>query len=407
VKDLEWSRSDALVRLQRDIWRYVTRASTADDEVVLMAAALLQMPAGQLRFLARLQFILSEAVGRLLEEMPFLVRRLTTTTINELEVSAERVRGAIRWGETFAQRAAGAPSHAFVTAPTRRAFDTPENLVLVFALRAIAEFGQRTGWASPEGSGPAQEIHDRVAEATRWRQARALTGIDAAPPAPVTVARVRGSRVRRRYQSALDVIDLYARYIARLDRQALRAAVEHHGLVASQDSVLLELECAFDTVRTLRELGWAAPADALLRPPLIFHGTRRGAVLELFYQAASAGLAKGSRYGIVQREHALRPSALRPDLVIRLRDGHRTRWLLIEVKGGPKRGVADSARAALLDLLAYRRAFDPVLRDQPGVYGLGYAWGAQLDASTTSEVALCSPDTLPDALARIFDAWQT
>ena len=33
-----------------------------------------------------------------------------------------------------------------MTAPSRRAFDTPENQVLAFAVCAIAEFGARTGW---------------------------------------------------------------------------------------------------------------------------------------------------------------------------------------------------------------------------------------------------------------------
>ncbi len=73
--------------------------------------------------------------------MPLLIRRLTTTTNTEVEISAERIRGAIRWSETFAQRAATGLPHVFVTAPTRRAFDTPENQTLAFALHAIAEFG--------------------------------------------------------------------------------------------------------------------------------------------------------------------------------------------------------------------------------------------------------------------------
>ena len=81
----------------------------------------------EVRYLAQLQFILSEPVGRLLEQMPLLIRRLTTTTNTEVEISAQRIRGAIRWSETFAQRAATGLPHVFVTAPTRRAFDTPEN----------------------------------------------------------------------------------------------------------------------------------------------------------------------------------------------------------------------------------------------------------------------------------------
>ena len=226
----------------------------------------------EVRYLAQLQFILSEPVGRLLEQMPLLIRRLTTTTNPEVEISAQRIRGAIRWSETFAQRAATGLPHVFVTAPTRRAFDTPENQTLAFALRAIAEFGRRTGWDKASTAGPAQLVAARVAEATRWRQARALIDVPANPPAPTTLARVRASRNRKRYQAALDVVELYQRYIARLDRSAIREAIEHHALIASRDSVLLELQCAFDTIRALRALGWASPGAGLLRPPVSFGG---------------------------------------------------------------------------------------------------------------------------------------
>ncbi len=253
MKDLSWDRSEAIDRLRRDVWRYVTQASKTEEELLLWAAALLQMPPAEVRYLAQLQFILSEPVGRLLEQMPLLIRRLTTTTRTEVEISAERIRGAIRWSETFAQRAATGLPHVFVTAPSRRAFQTPENEILAFALFAIAEFGRRTGWDRSSASGPAQIVAARVAEATKWRQARALIDVPAKLPTPTTIARVRASRNRVRYQAALDVVELYQRYIGRLDRSAIRDAVEHHALIASRDSVLLELECAFGTIRALRE----------------------------------------------------------------------------------------------------------------------------------------------------------
>jgi hypothetical protein len=242
-----------------------------------------------------------------------------------------------------------------------------------------------------------------VSEATRWRQARSIAALEPAPPPPTVLSRVRGGRHRRRYQAALDVVDLYGRFIARLDRPALREAVEQRALLASRDDVLLELECAFDTIRVLREQGWRAPPDALLRPPVIFRGHRDSAEVELFYQHAPPALRNGSRYGAIQRAHDFAGTGgLIPDLVVGLRRGGTTRWLLIEVKGGTKRGVADSARAATLDLLAYRRAFGPALAGQPGPYGLGYAWGAELVPSTESEIALCTPDSLSQALGPLL-----
>jgi hypothetical protein len=405
VRDLTWDRTDAIRRLRRDIWRYVTQASTTEQGIVLWAAALLQMPPAEVRYLAQLQFILSEPVGRLLEQMPSLIRRLTTTTNTEVEVSTERIRGAIRWSETFAQRAATGLPHVFVTAPTRRAFDTPENQILAFALRAIADFGRRTGWDKSSRPGPAQLVAARAGEATKWRQARSLAEVSERVPTQTTLARVRASRSRRRYQAALDVVELYQRYIARLDRGAIRHAIEHNALIASRDSVLLELQCAFDTIRALRQLGWTTSPLGLLQPPLILQAHKQHHTLELYFQSSPAALRKGSLYGEIQKAHSFSTtSGLIPDLVARVTSQGSTQWVLIEVKGGPKRGVAENARAGALDLMAYRRAYTPVLGEQDGPYGLAYAWGRGLEPAANAEVTMCTPDKLHVALALMLEA---
>lgn len=402
MRDVTWDRDQTIHRLRRDIWRYVTQASQTEEQVLLWASALLQMPSSEVRYLAQLQFILSEPVGQLLEQMPMLVRRLTTTSRTETEISAERIRGSIRWSETFAQRAATGIPHVFVTAPSQRAFDTPENRVLAFALSAITEFGRRTGWARSNVPGPAEIIRDRVSAATRWRQSRALVDVPIDFPSSMIVARVRAGRNRKRYQAALDVLELYSRYIARLDRTAIREAVETHALVASRDSVLLELHCAFDTIRAFRELGWSSAPTTLLHPPHILRCFKDGQQVDLYYQSAPRPLALGSLYSAVQKAHHFENTGgLIPDLVARLKVGPETRWILIEVKGGPKRGVADNARAAALDLLAYRRAYDPVLGKQTTAYGLGYAWGRELEPEPNTEITLCTPDQLAHALATL------
>src|SRR5262249_35050886 len=57
-------------------------------------------------------------------------------------------------------------------------------------------------------------------------------------------------------------------------------------------------------------------------------------------------------------------------------------------------GSPSSPRAALQDLLAYRRAFDPVLSLSPCLYGVGVAWSERLDSPAGAEVVLCTPDSL-------------
>jgi hypothetical protein len=118
----------------------------------------------------------------------------------------------------------------------------------------------------------------------------------------------------------------------------------------------------------------------------------------VYFQHTPVELSAGSIYRSVQRAHDFGATGgLVPDLVLRLRGPDESRWLLIEVKG-VERSVGDSARAAASDLLAYRRAFDPVLRPQTRPYGIGVAWGSHLNPDPTSEIVLCTPDTLPTAL---------
>jgi hypothetical protein len=168
--------------------------------------------------------------------------------------------------------------------------------------------------------------------------------------------------------------------------------------------VLLELQCAFDTIRAIRGLGWTTTPTGLLQPPHILQARKGHRQLDLYFQHTPAALGSGSLYGEVQKAHSFTSrGGLIPDLVLRLRSADATRWLLIEVKGGQKRGVADYARSAVLDLLAYRRAYAPVLDTQDGSYGLAYAWGHGLEPSVDAEVTVCTPDTLHAALAPLLE----
>jgi hypothetical protein len=398
MRSVAWDRAEVIARLKREVWRYLSAASRTDDDVVLDAAALLQMPASEVRSLAQIQFIMSEPVASLLAGMPMLSRRLTTTTREEVEVTAERVRGPIRWSQTLATRGVTGMPQIFVTAPSRRAFGTPENEVLVFALHAIANFGRRTGWHRSTSPGAGDAVRRRVAAATRWVHIRSLADISARVPSPTTISRVRSGRNRRDYRAALDVFALYTRYVARLDRPAIREAVERHALVTSREPVLLELLCLFNVIAGLSRLGWNAPAAGLLRPPLVLRASRGDEVLRLFYQHAPPGLREVSVYRDIQRGHRFGSvGGLIPDLVIQLESPKGVRWVLIEVKG-VERALEESARAAAHDLLAYRRAFDASFEHQQGPYGIGIGWGRDLKPVRGQEIVLCSPDTIPDAL---------
>jgi hypothetical protein len=399
-----WSRDAAIEAISADIWRYLTHVGRPEPDLQLDAAALLQMPPSEMLTLALAHFILSPDVRRLLEGMGALMRRLARTTVDEEERSADRIRGPIQWDPTLAAQTETGIRHIYVTAPARRAFDTPENQVLVAALAAIVDVGRRTGWDRLGEAHLAGEVRRRRLGAQEWLSRRALSEIPPRPPSPRTLNRVSTGRARQRYQPAVDVVRHHQTIIRHLEPAAIRAAIEEHALVTANDDVLFELLCGCGIERALREDGWEISAPRLLPAKRFLTARRADTRIEVYYQRGDLPLAKGAVYEQVQREHGFPTvSRLRPDFVLRINRADGQRWIVVEVKGGPKRSVRDSARAALVDLLAYRRDYHETLDDTPHPYGLGIAWGTNLDPVETPEVVLCSWDRIAPALRLVTD----
>jgi hypothetical protein len=400
MRSLEWDRKDLIAEIRRDLWRYLTPAATIEAEA-LQAAALLQLRTDELRVIGRIQFLTSDELGAFLRQLPFLVRRLATTTASEEEWSAERIRGAIQWARTIGVRQATGIPHLYVTTPARRAYQTPENELLALVLDATVSLGKRTGWHRSESAAVGKLISKRVSEAERWLQLRPLLEVERRPLTATKLARIRSGRYRSRYKAVLGAYDNYHLLAERLDRDAIRRSVETHGLVAADDATLFELVCAFRVIEALHQLGWQLGHLGLFEGALRMTGRKGSEELELHYQSTPAALRSRSAYRSLLQAHEIPPSALRPDLIVKHASKTHVAWLLIEAKGG-RRPIADSARAAALDLFAYRTAFAHALDGQVGLFGLGVAWGADLAPRPSGGVMLCSQDAIPSALERFF-----
>ena len=98
-----------------------------------------QWPPEDAARLGELQFLLTDEVGRLLDTLPFLLRRLTTSSSREEEWDFERLRGPVPWSRTLALRAVGGSPQLWVTSPARRNYQTAENRMLVDVLDAIGD----------------------------------------------------------------------------------------------------------------------------------------------------------------------------------------------------------------------------------------------------------------------------
>lgn len=404
MRSLRWDRSASIAAVHDRIWSYLSPASRL--ETLLSAAALLGWPEADALRLGELQFLLSAAVDDFLQQMPQLMRRLATASTREEQWTPERLHGPIAWNRTLALRGAVGSRHLYVTSPAKRVYQTPENEVLVHVLDAIVRTAQQSGWAETLArAGPATIVRDRLSEATRWQQSRLLSSIDRMPPTPRSVARIRSGRNRVRYAALLGAYDNLVSLVEQLNRQAVREAIEHAGLVTSSDPRLFELLVTFRLIDALQDHGWRMRPFALIEGHLHASGHRTdGRHIDLWYQSTPQELSTESRYQQVLASHAFTyPQPLRPDVILRWIDQYnRHRWLLVECKLSESQRVEHAARQALVDLLAYRRSFDAVLTGSGHPYGLGIAWGGDLHPVCEAEIALCTPDTLDEAVHRII-----
>ena len=401
MQTLLWSRSRAIREARQGIWRHVSASALTSDDV-LQALALLKLGRSSLQRLADLHFVASPEVGAFLDTVPAILRRLPTTTVAEEEVSRDRLRGAPRWGRTFAARASGLRG-VYVTAPARRAYETPTNHLLVFLLDAVRRAGERTGLTPTSVAGIGTTISERTRRAEEGLRVRALLDLEREPLKPLALARVRNGRHASRYAAAINAYELHASLVESLDRERLRRAVEETAIVTAADSTLLELVCTFRILDTLVGQGWRLRDPGVFEGGFKVSGHRDAEELTIHYQHTPPELQRVSQYAAVQRAHGFRAiGGLIPDLVLDWRRGDERRFLLVEVKG-LERSVAASARVAMLDLFAYGRAFARILdQDTAAPYGLGIAWGAGLAPVCSEQLMLCTPDQLGKALNLSF-----
>jgi hypothetical protein len=402
VRDKPWNRAALVAEVRDKIWRYLTPAAKV-EQMMLEAAALLDLPLTAIVQLAELQYLVSDELGDALDSVPRLLRRFASTTVSEFETSPERVRGRIEWGQTLSYRAATGLKHVYVSAPARRAYDTPENQLLAFVLSETPRLARNVGWGMRDDTTVAGVISHRSAAARRWLSHRMISEVSPQRPTARGILRIRQGR-RRQYQPVLKAYDLYVKLLGTSDRQYIRQVVEQRAIVACDPAQLFEILVAFGIIDVLERENWTHSPLHLVRGALTLTANRNQHQLQLFFQRLSKELLAISTYVDVQRRHGIHATALRPDLVLRFTSPQGSSWLLVEVKGGSERGVAGSIRDALSDLLAYGRDYAQAVKEQPPSYGLGVAWGDGLEADLTGPLALCTQEQLPETFSALLKA---
>lgn len=213
------------------------------------AEALLGISYNAAQVMTNALFVTSPEADDLLEEMPRAVRSLTISSAQAMELCHGEVRGPIQWAETMSLRGGMAGDESFfVCSSPRRAYDTPQNRVLVAALLSVAQAASMVdaGTLRDRDTPFARHIRHNGATARRYLEHRALAGVPR--------GRVSG-RDRNRTRSATRS-KTYGPALAVLERAAEPMTADEVALVSDSDTARMHA-VAVMTVAELRLRGLA------------------------------------------------------------------------------------------------------------------------------------------------------
>jgi len=142
--------------------------------------ALLGLSTEVVQQLAGVTVAVCDEAADLLGDAPLLVRSLTTSVASKSVRTRGEIRGPVLWSETMSARAStGGDTDLFVCKAPQRDYDTPENQVLVRALKAIVDAGNAVELvgAHEYDDHTLRLARDRAREARRYLDHPALTRV--------------------------------------------------------------------------------------------------------------------------------------------------------------------------------------------------------------------------------------
>ena len=205
-----------------ELWDRLTAPFDAAEVIEALAGP----THGAARHLVGALIATSGEAGRLLATMPMAIRSLAISTTVRAERCVGQVRGPILWSETAAAQASAAGDMGIlVCALPEKAYDTPQNQVLVAALTAVVRAARAVDGGVP-GVVPEEILHAARANGSRaahYLDHRALSGVTARTPSGRDLHRTRVGNRRRTYQEAVAML---ARAVEPLDAVSAPRVVE-------------------------------------------------------------------------------------------------------------------------------------------------------------------------------------
>ncbi|MDQ1404327.1 MAG: hypothetical protein QOG03_2643 [Actinomycetota bacterium] len=252
-----------------ELWDLVVRPVNA----VQAAEIMLGISPSAARLLASALHATSPEADALLFAVPRMMRSLVIATTIAPERCHGEVRGPIQWGETMSARAANAGDPmVFVCASPGRAYDAPENRVLVAALESVraAAAAVEVGRLKHRDTALFHHIRANGSQARRFLEHRSLNAIPRVKPQPRDLKRARSGTRRRNYGPALLVLDRVGEGFSGDDLE-----------LVADEATATEHDVVVEAVRHLRAAGHPIPGfrvrgGALVAGPLSYrhHRTR-------------------------------------------------------------------------------------------------------------------------------------
>lgn len=211
--DVDPNDPNASTRL---LWQQLARPIPIPE----VALALFGLPFAVSRQLSGALLATSEEAETLLAAMPKLLRGLSITTVQSAVRCQGEIRGPVLWAETMSARSGTAGStDVFICLTAERAYDTPQNRVLVSALTAIKKAADA---ADPVAR---QAYNDEVLLRARANGTEARHFLDHRTMRGVSRKRIDGRTINKTRVGSRN--DTYVPALALLDRAKSPVSLQH------------------------------------------------------------------------------------------------------------------------------------------------------------------------------------
>jgi len=254
-----------------EIWNRLSRPFDTARTV----SALVGLPANEMVQMVGARVATSPEAERLLETMPTVMRALATSLQTQAERCLGSLRGPVLWSETMSARASSFGDEGlFVCKTPSRAYDIPENRVLVAALMIVRDAASEAEHNNERAlDDPLLRAARRNGnEANRFGQHPSLARVARERPNGRAIKRTRSGKHRRSYQPALDMLTRQANPLDANDVWALcdeRTRAQHRVLVGVMERLERHSGTRLPPLRVERGALFAGPVQ-------YYHGRRLG-----------------------------------------------------------------------------------------------------------------------------------